>query len=592
MAPLRHRDFSLLMSGFAISAAGSWAYNVGLAVFVFDQTHSPGWVGAATIGRFVPSLVFGAYGGVLAERFERVRLMVVLDWLCAVWMGLLTVVAALEGPVLVAIVLAGFTSLTSMVYEPAVAAITPETVPESDLAAANTLRNTVDNVAVVAGPAIGGLLLLAGPPALAFGANALSFVGSALLVARMRVRSRPVDVTEGGSAGPLQQMTIGFKAIAASATATMLVAYSVLASFVYGVDTVQFVVLSEDRFGTGATGYGYLLAGLGVGGIAAAGLTNRLAGWPRLGPVILLGMAVYCVPTLLFLVVDQPAAAFAVQAVRGAGTLVVDVLAVTALQRSLPSDVLARVFGAFFTLVLVAISLGALVTPPVISSLGLDTSIWLAGALLPALCVLGWPWLRRMDAANVEEAARLEPRVALLGRTGIFAEASRPVLERLAKAAEEVEFPAGATVISEGDPGDALYVLVSGEMAVRARGESGHDMPLPSMGPGTCFGEIGVLEGIPRTATVTSAAPSSVLRIDADTFLESLTDAPASTSLLEGARSRLARTHPSRRVAVAASASAGRHRSPAEADQALLDGGGDQPSVDGEEMPGREPAPS
>jgi CRP-like cAMP-binding protein/MFS family permease len=587
LAPLRHRDFSLLMGAFAISAAGSWAYNVGLAVLVYEQTHSPAWVGAATIGRFVPSLLFGAYGGVLAERFERVRLMMTLDWLCAVWMALLTVVAALEGPVWLAIGLAGLTSLTSTVYEPAVAAITPETVPEGDLAAANTLRNTVDNVAIVAGPAIGGLLLLVGPVSLAFGINALSFVWSAVLVARMRVRSRPVDVTEGGSAGPLRQMTIGFRAITSSTTATMLVAYSVAASFVYGVDTVQFVVLSEERLGTGATGYGYLLAGLGVGGIAAAGLVNGLAARPRLGAVILLGMGVYCLPTLLFLVVDQPVMAFAVQAVRGAGTLVVDVLAVTALQRSLRSDVLARVFGAFFTLVLVAITLGAFVTPPVITHLGLDASLWLAGAALPALCALGWPWLRRMDEQNVEQAARLEPRVALLGHTGIFAEAQRPVLERLARVADEIDVPAGETVIREGDPADALYVLVSGEMAVSVRGGSGSHRALPSMGPGTCFGEIGVLEGIPRTATVTSAAPSTVLRIDADTFLETLTDAPASTSLLEGARSRLARTHPGRRLAPAA---AGRHRSAAEPDEALLDGGGDQPAVGGEEVAGREPA--
>ena len=86
-APLRHRDFRLLMTAFAISCAGSWAYNVALAVFVFEQTHSPAWVGAATIGRFVPSLLFGAYGGVLAERFERVRLMAGLDWLSTFWMS-------------------------------------------------------------------------------------------------------------------------------------------------------------------------------------------------------------------------------------------------------------------------------------------------------------------------------------------------------------------------------------------------------------------------------------------------------------------------------------------------------------------------
>jgi predicted MFS family arabinose efflux permease len=528
-------------------------------------------VGAATVGRFVPALLLGAYGGVLAERFERVRLMVGLDWVCAALMGCLAVVAAAEGPPALAIVLAALTSLCAIAYEPAVAAITPETVPETDLAAANTLRNTVDNIAVVAGPAIGALLLFAGPPTVAFVANALTFVWSALVVSRMKVRSRPVDVTEGGEAGPLRQMTVGFRAIAASATATMLVAYSVIASFVYGVDTVQFVVLSAERLGTGATGYGYLLAGLGVGGVAAAGLVNRLAALPRLGTVILAGMAVYCLPTLLFLVVTAPPAAFLIEAVRGAGTLVVDVLAITALQRSLPSEVLARVFGAFFTLVLAAISLGALVTPRVISTFGLDASLWLAGLALPALCLLGWPLLRRMDEANVAMTAALEPRVQTLQRLGIFAEASRPVLEQLARAAQEVDVAAGTTVIREGDEADALYVLLDGEMAVHARGESGVDHELPPMAAGAYFGEIGLLERIPRTATVTSVGPSRLLRLDGEQFLAALTDAPASASLLEGARGRLARTHPSRRPAVTVPA----QRSAAEPDETLLHGGGD-----------------
>jgi hypothetical protein len=104
-------------------------------------------------------------------------------------------------------------------------------------------------------------------------------------------------------------------------------------------------------------------------------------------------------PTLLFLVVSAPPAAFAIEAVRGAGTLIVDVLAITAMQRSLPSDVLARVFGAYFTLVLAAISLGALVTPQVIASAGLDASLWLAGlASRPCACSAGRccaGWTRR-----------------------------------------------------------------------------------------------------------------------------------------------------------------------------------------------------
>ncbi len=356
LSALRHRDLRLLMAAFSVSAAGPWAYNVGLAVFIYHQTQSPAWVGAAPVGRFVPSLLFGAYGGVLAERFERVRLMAVIDWVSAALMAVLTVVAALEGPPLLAIVLAGVTSVVGITYQPAVVAITPQAVPERDLAAANTLRSTVDNLAVIVGPAIGALLLLVGPPTLAFAVNAATFAWSALVVSRMRIRSRPVDVTDGGQVGPLRQMLVGMRAIASSSSVATLVAFSVLASFVYGVDTVQFVVLSAERLGTGADGFGYLLAGLGVGGVAAAGLVHRLSALPRLAVVITLGMLVFCLPTLLLLVVDEPVMAFAIQVVRGAGTLVVDVLAITALQRSLPPDLLGRVFGAFFTLVLSAIS--------------------------------------------------------------------------------------------------------------------------------------------------------------------------------------------------------------------------------------------
>jgi MFS family permease len=549
-ATLRHRDFRLLITSFSISFAGSWAYNVALAVWVYEQTHSAAWVGAATVGRFVPSLLFGAYGGVLAERFERVRLMASLDVISTVLMMSLAVVAALDGPVLLAIALAGLTSVTGIVYEPASAAITPQTVPETELAAANALRNMVDNIAIIAGPMIGALILLVGPPPVVFLANAATFALSAVVVTRMTVRSKPVDVTEGGTAGPLRQMLVGVRAIASSSTAAVLVTYSVIASFVYGVDTVQFVVLSDERLGTGADGYGYLLAGLGVGGIAAASLVNRIAGWPRVGTVILGGMALYCLPTLLFLVVDEPVAAFVIQGFRGAGTLVVDVLAITALQRSLPSELLARVFGAFFTFVLLAISVGALVTPQVIGGLGLDASLWLAGAALPALCALGWPWLRRMDEANVAHLAVIEPRVIALEKLGILANATRPILERLADRATEVDVPAGSVVIREGDEADAFFVLLKGEMAVNARGEVGVAQELPTMERGAYFGEIGLLERIPRTATVTSTQPSHLLRIGGDDFLEALTSAPASTALLEGARSRLTRTHPSHRPTV------------------------------------------
>ena len=541
-APLRHRDFRLLAGAYSVSAAGSWAYNVALAVYVYDQTHSAAWVGAVTLGRFLPSVLFGTYGGVLAERFERTRLMVTLDVTSTVLMGGLTVLAAFHGAVLAAIAIGAANGVITMAYQPAVAALTPELVPEDELAAANTLNNTVGNLAIVAGPAISAALLAAGSPTFAFAANAVSFLCSAAVVARISARSTPVDVTAGGSVGPLRQMLVGVQAILGSSSATVLAAYSVVASFVYGVDTVLFVVVSERRLGTGAAGYSYLLAGLGVGGLLAAGLVRRISQWPKLGTAIVTAMAVYCAPTLVLVAVRQPVVAFVVEVVRGGGTLVVDVLAMTALQRSLPKEKLARVFGSFFTFVLLAIVSGAVLTPIALRTTDLVTTLWLAGGVVPALCLLGWPRLRRMDQANVARLAEIAPRVALLQRAGIFAESSRPVLESLARASTTHEVVTGEDVVKEGQPAGALYIVESGTLTVTSKGAGGDGGALNSLGPGDYFGEIGLLHRMARTATVTALSPCRLLRVDGAAFLDALSSGVTSPSLLEGAQVRLART--------------------------------------------------
>lgn len=543
---LRHRDFRLLMAAFTASAIGSWAYNIALAVWIFDETGSAGWVGAATIGRFVPALLFSAYGGVLADRFERVRLMVVLDLAAFAAMLLLAFETAVGAPVVLAIATAALTSTLSTAYEPAVAAMTPQLVGERDLGSANALRNTIDNVCVIAGPGLGAVILLVGPPWVAISINALTFLVSAIVVGRIRARSKPVDVTEGGQVGAFRQMAVGAKAIASSPSASVLVAYSIIATFVFGIDTVLFVVLSRDVLGTGAEGYGYLLAGLGVGGVAAAGIVTRLERKPRLGLVILAGMATYCLPTLVFLVAGNPVLAFVIQIVRGAGTLVVDVLAVTALQRSLPNDLLARVFGAFNAFLLAAILLGAVVAPVLIEQVSLDAALWFSGLAIPVLCLLGWPVLRRMDRESVARDALLAPKVNLLAACNLFADVSAGGIDQLAGASTEVTVEAGQSVVREGEPADAFYVVAEGRLSVTARGESDTVETLNDLSAGDYFGEIGLIEQIPRTATVTPTTKTVLLRIDGSAFLEALTQSAPSPALLDGASLRLRRTHPSK----------------------------------------------
>jgi CRP-like cAMP-binding protein len=210
-------------------------------------------------------------------------------------------------------------------------------------------------------------------------------------------------------------------------------------------------------------------------------------------------------------------------------------------------EVIARVFGVFFALVLGAISLGTIVTPPIINGPGLHTALYIMGFVPLAIGLLGFPSLVRIDRDAAGRLDELAPRIALLEQLGIFASANRAVLERLAAACTPLSAGAGDVIVREGARADALYVIVSGRVDVKSRGEGDVEEHIRVMEPGTYFGEIGLLERIPRTATVTALEDVELYRIEGEAFLDALSTGSVTTSLLEGARTRLARTHPSLR---------------------------------------------
>lgn len=538
---LAHRDYAWLASSFVVSNIGSWAYNVALIVWVFDRTESTAWVAAATMARFVPSLLFSAYGGVLAERFERRSLIALLNLTFAATHVLLGFVVLANGPVIVALALAGASTMQGTIYEPAVVALTPQIVGEKDLAAANSLNGIIDNAAVVIGPAIGAILLAIFSPGVAILVNAATFVYAGYAASKVKTRSSPSDVTEGGR-GPLAQMAVGIKAFAESTYARVLGGMSIAASFIYGVDTVQLIVLSDERLGTGSTGYGYLLTAVGVGGLLAAPTINRLAAMPRLGSIIALAMAAYTIPTAILVFTDSPAVAFVIEVIRGAGTLIVDVMAITAMQRTLAPELISRVYGVFIALVLGAISLGALVAAPLINTLGLDASLVVMG-IGPVVLTLGaMPALRQIDHIGARQLEGLQPVIELLLRSPLFAALSRPGLEQLANTSTRISVSAGEDLVAQGEKANALYVIVDGGVKVTAHEPGTGERHIADLDAGDYFGEIGLLENAPRNATCTAVTDGSMLRIDGEAFLAAVHEAPHA-GFLERAKQREAQTH-------------------------------------------------
>ena len=154
------------------------------------------------------------------------------------------------------------------------------------------------------------------------------------------------------------------------------------------------------RLGTGADGYGYLLAGSALGGVLGAGLANRLSGAGRLAPVI---MGSICLQALPFLVPSRytaPVLAAVLQVVSGVGMVIVDVLALTSLQRDLPGAVLSRVLGIFDTVVLGGILLASLATGILLAHAGVIVALVAVGAGIPAVALVGLPALLRADRTS------------------------------------------------------------------------------------------------------------------------------------------------------------------------------------------------
>jgi MFS family permease len=475
---------------------------------------------------------------VLADRYERVTVLIVSALANAAIMTGMAVVVAAGASIDPVLVLTVLSSTAAIPYRPAAGALTPEVTGEKDLAAANSIFATLENLMVVVGPAIGGLLLLTGSAVIGVAANAASFAVAAGIIARLRVRSRG-----GASAGEsaARQWLTGVRALAAQPVAVAVVLFCALDSAVYGAASVLYVPLSV-RLGTGTNGYSYLLAGTALGAVLGAGLANRLSGASRLAPVIMGSLCLQALPYLVTVPVYWPALAAILQVASGVGMVIVDVLAITTLQRNLPGEVLSRVLGIFDTALLGGILLASLAAGVLLAHADVTVALIAVGVGIPAIGLVGLPTLLRADRTSAAEAERLRPRVKLLSELDLLARADRRTLERLAAAAQEVVMPAGALLIREGDEADALWILARGELSVQASGGGPEPRDLPPVTAPGYVGELGLLHRIPRTATVRTAQQSTLLRIDAQDFRSALQASLPSPSLLAVAGTRMART--------------------------------------------------
>lgn len=506
----RNPDLRRLQLAWAGSLIGNWSYFVALAVYAYDQGGAAA-VGLVGVIRMLPAAIASPFLASLADRHSRKLVMVAADVVRAALM-LLAALAIWQGwSQWLVYAVVGVSTVAGTVFRPAQAALLPHLARNpGELTAANVASSTLESVGAFIGPALGGVLLAFTNAETVFVVNAASFVWSALLVLAVRGGRTAAEPTgdahaEGRGDGGV---TAGFRAIVASRDLLVLCGLYTAQTLVAGALNVLVVVAALELLDVGDSGVGYLNGALGVGGLVGGFAALVLATRGRLAADFGLGVALFGVPLALIGVADSVPVALLALGLVGLGNSLVDINALTIMQRTVPDEVLGRVLGVLEGVLLGSIGMGALLAPALIDAAGIRWALVATGLLLPVLALLASTRLRSIDRRSAAPA-----ELQLLQGVPILAPLPLATLELLAGSLVQARYPAGSVVIRQGDAGDRFYVIDQGEVEIAGS----------RFGRGEGFGEIALLRDVPRTATVTAATEVVLYALERDEFIAAVT---------------------------------------------------------------------
>ena len=401
---LRHRDFRLFLGGQLVSQCGTWVQTVAQGWLVLQLTDSAFAVGLVTALGSLPILLFTLYGGVVADRVDKRRLVIVLQSLMLLE-ALTLAVLTHQGWITVHLVmaLASFYGLLSAFEVPTRQALVSEIVGREDLMNAIALNSSAFNVARVIGPSIAGGLIATVGLAACFYLNAASYLAVIAGLLLMRVQ-RPAMPARAPALGALKE---GFGYIFGNpwprALVIMIGAFSVFGSSFLPL----MPVFARDVLGLDADGYGAMVSAIGLG--AAVGAIGMAAsgGRTRSGRMVIVSFAIFGV--MLAGAASAPGFWSALALFTGAGSLMAinGIMANTMLQLQAPDRLRGRVMGFYSFVVLGMAPFGAFQAGWVSEHYGVRVSFALGG--LACVLVAGLVGYAARGTGEIQVAPGLDP---------------------------------------------------------------------------------------------------------------------------------------------------------------------------------------
>jgi MFS family permease len=545
-AVLRNPALRRVELAFLLFSAALFGCYIAILVYAYEAS-GPGAVGVVALVLLLPAAIVAPFAASLADRYPRERVLLAGYVVQAVAYAI-TAAGMLSGvPPVFVYLAAAVQSAGTTLTRPAQGSLLPRLArtPE-ELTAANSVSGTIEGAGVLLGPLVAtGVLLVAGPGAVwALGALASTVAAVLVMNVGRLLKGRRVATQPAGAVAPGHEAAVavsagaaapagaaaedhehtesvtslvvgGLRALAASADTRLVVGLLAVRMVISGAMDVLFVLLAQEVFLTGQAGAGLLNAGLGLGTVLGGAASVALVGRRRMAPALGLAAITWGAAITLIGLGSPASLALALVAIGGIGFAATDVVGRTVLQRVTADRMLARVLGALEGIGLIGLAVGSVLAPILVGWLGIRGAVGVVGLLLPVVVVAAWLPLVRIDR-RVRVPVR---EIRLLQLTPVLVPLPAPQLEAVARRTRWVAVEPGETLIREGEVGDRYYVLESGRILVTIEGRDVRI--LDEVGDG--MGEIALLRGVRRTATLTAMTPCVLLALERTDFLEAVT---------------------------------------------------------------------
>jgi MFS family permease len=390
---LRHRPYRIYFAGQFLSLVGTWMQSAALAWLVYDLTGSKAMLGFVSLAGSIPTVLLSTWGGVLADRYPRRRILVACQLGLAIQAVALSALVLTEGVhVAHLMALAAALGLVSGIEMPTRQAFVVEMVGREDLMNAIALNSAVFHAARILGPALAGVLIGAVGPGWCFLANGLSYGAIVAALLAMRLTGASPRRAEGSAWSLAAE---GFRVVLRSpAIVTMLALLLVVGVFGWSY-VVLMPAIARDDLGAGPEGYGALMSAVAVGSVVGALAVASLRE-VRDGRLLIAGSALlFAAAAALLSGTRRYAVAVAVLPFAGFALTAFFSATNTLVQSAAPDALRGRVMGVYTFVFSAMMPLGALIAGSLAEAVGSTITIRIGAAVCAAAALAALAWMPR-----------------------------------------------------------------------------------------------------------------------------------------------------------------------------------------------------